>query len=363
MKIGILTFHCAINYGAVLQAYGLQEFLRSLGHEAFIVDYRPDYMVRYYRPFCLSVDCDLSFSQQIRKIVRACMVFPVRLKRNRAFSEFVEKQLHLYKLDLNKKEDKFDAFIFGSDQIWNPLLTHGDRAFIGDFTAARNVRKIAYAASFGNEAYLTEVDIPAFRFVAEHFAAISVREQSLQSFFTKHFKKEVSFALDPVLLVGPSVFERIIAKIEVVSPFLLLFHIKRDEAVFLYAQKLSQKKGLQLIEIVSDQESVKNRNYKQSLSPRKFLGYFKNASYIITSSFHGTAFSILFKKNFNVISSGDCKDERASFLLESIGLKDRMCCIGAEMTDREIDYTQIDKRLQKLRQDSENYLIHSLAEN
>lgn len=362
MKIGILTFHCAINYGAVLQAYGLQEFLRSLGHKAFIIDYRPNYMVRYYRPFRLSIDCGLSFSQQIRKVVRACMVFPIRLKRKRAFSDFVEKQLQLYKLDLNK-EDKFDAFIFGSDQIWNPLLTHGDRVFIGDFTAARNVRKIAYAASIGNEKYLREVDIPAFKFVVEHFAAISAREQSLQSFFAKQFKKNVSFALDPVLLVGTSAFERIITKIDTITPFLLLFHIKRDEAVFLYAKKLSQEKGLQLVEIVSDQESVKNRNYKQNLSPGEFLGYFKKASYIITSSFHGTAFSILFKKNFNVISSGDCKDERASFLLESIGLKDRMCCIGSEITDWEIDYSQIDKQLQKLRQESEDYLIQSLTGN
>lgn len=170
--------------------------------------------------------------------------------------------------------------------------------------------------------------------------------------------------LDPVLLAGVSIFEKIATKKKVDKPYLLLFQLDRNDSVSLYVEKIAQKMGLQLVEMISWSESIKNRKLKQSLSPEDFLGYFKGASYIITTSFHGTAFSILFRKNFNVISCDVRTDERALSLLQSLGLEKRMCSIDDIFTmSIEIDYSFVDSKLQNLRDSSIYYLTQAMIKN
>ena len=364
MKIGILTFHCAVNYGAVLQAYGLQEYLRSLGHEVYVIDYRPDYLTVPYRPFKYSSGSYSSVIQRIKGLVRACLVYPICRKRNKNFSGFINKELKLYKLDFDNRFNDFDAFIFGSDQIWNPRIPKGiDEVFIGKFPAALGKRLIAYAPSVGSVKNLCDEDLVWLEDVINHFKMISVREQSLAAFIRNKFNKEVISVLDPVLLAGSSVFERIVAVKKVAKPYLLLFQIWKNEQVSLYAEKAARKMGMQFVEIVSWSESVKDRSLKQYLSPEEFLGYFKNASYVITSSFHGTAFSILFKKNFNVVRSDDLlKDERAFSLLKSLGMENRMCSVDTPFTCSDVDYSLAEEKLQEIRKSSVKYLEQALSE-
>lgn len=364
MKIGILTFHCAINYGAVLQSYGLQEYLRSLGHDVYVIDYRPDYLITPYCSFKFSFDSYSSFIQCIKGFIRACLVFPIRRKRNKAFSKFISKYLKLYKLDFDDKLNDFDAFVFGSDQIWNPQITYGiDKIFIGDFYAAKGKKLIAYAASSGSEKNLSDEEIGNFKYVVNHFEAISVREQSLKEFFMKHFAKEISVVLDPVLLAGYYVFESIAKKEKLLDkPYLLLFQLGHNESVSLYAKKMAQKKQLELVEIISYTNSIKDKNLRQDLSPEEFLAYFKAASYIITTSFHGTVFSILFKKNFNVIRCDKRIDERAFSLLQLLGLESRMCSIDTFMTNSEVNYSLVDEKMHILRQNSVCFLNKGFGE-
>lgn len=359
MKIGILTFHCAVNYGAVLQAYALQEFLRSLGHEVYVIDYRPDYLTEPYRSFKFCSNSCSSIFQRVKVFFRACLAAFICNKRNRSFNTFIKNRLNLYKLDLYDEQNTFDAFVFGSDQIWNPRITKSiDNVFIGRFPAAYGKYRIAYAASIGSVKNLKDSDILSFEYIVKNFTAISVREQSLKVFFKECFDKDVTVVLDPVLLAGVSIFEKIAAKKKVDKPYLLLFQLDRNDLVSLYVEKIAQKMGLQLVEMISWGESIKNRKLKQSLSPEEFLGYFKGASYIITTSFHGTAFSILFRKNFNVISCDVRTDERALSLLQSLGLEKRMCSINdTSMIMSDIDYYLIDSKLQNLRGSSLHYLM------
>ncbi|WP_286031509.1 polysaccharide pyruvyl transferase family protein [Phocaeicola coprophilus] len=365
MRIGILTFHCAVNYGAVLQAYALQEFLRSLGHEVYVIDYRPDYLTESYRPFKLCFDSCSSILQRIKDFFRTCLVAFIRYKRNRTFNTFITNRLNLYKLDLYDKQNTFDAFVFGSDQIWNPRITKSiDNVFIGRFPAAYGKYRIAYATSIGSVKNLKDSDILSFEYIVKNFTAISVREQSLKFFFKEYYNEDVTVVLDPVLLAGVSIFEKIATKKKVDKPYLLLFQLDRNDSVSLYVEKIAQKMGLQLVEMISWSESIKNRKLKQSLSPEDFLGYFKGASYIITTSFHGTAFSILFRKNFNVISCDVRTDERALSLLQSLGLEKRMCSIDDIFTmSIEIDYSFVDSKLQNLRDSSIYYLTQAMIKN
>lgn len=363
MKIGILTFHCAINYGAVLQAYALKEFLKKMGHNVYVIDYKPYYLKKPYRIFLFSYNCNLSIKQLVKNWFYACLVVPIRWKRYRAFNSFIKKRLNLCDLDLNDNRNDFDAFVFGSDQIWNTRLTNGiDKVFWGDCIAVKGKKLIAYAASAGCEQNLKAENVLSFKSVLDSFSAVSVRESSLQTFFKKQFYTDVPVVLDPVLLIGRSIFDQLATTVDCMCPYLLLFQFENNKSVSKYAAKLAEKMNLKLVEITSSTNAIKNKKLKQTLSPEKFLGYIKNASYIITTSFHGTALSILFEKNFSTVSCGRQMDERVSSLLTFLGIKERLCSIDSdEILNVMIDYTLVNDRLQKIRNASESFLKMSLG--
>lgn len=361
MKIGILTFHCAANYGAVMQAYGLQEYLRLLGHTAHIIDYRPDYLFKPYRSFSYTYHKEASWSWRIKCLVRSIMVFPIRYRRNSRFKRFINKYLSPYQLDLNSKDEFFDAFVFGSDQIWNPTITRGmDSIYLGDFEAAEGKIKIAYAASAGTVRYLGTSDLSTLQHQLSKFNAISVREHSLQTMLSNNNINDVKLVLDPVLLAGHRVFENITLPVSIHKPYLLLFQLFMSEEVECYARELAKKKGLDFIKILSMGESIKDKNLKHALSPGEFLGYIKNAAYVVTTSFHGTAFSVLFEKEFTTIKVSDDIDERAKHLLSLVGLENRMSSLCEMKQYAAIDYSQVNKKLDVYRKYSSEFLINSL---
>lgn len=362
MKIGILTFHCAANYGAVLQTYALQEFLRSEGHDVRVIDYRPDYLIEPYKAFKYRwKEQSGSFFSKVKGLVRACLIVPIRRRRNRMFADFVRKRLSLDALNLEHDSNAFDAFVFGSDQIWNPRITREiDPVFIGDFPAARGRRLIAYAASVGDNANLDKDAIRKLQSVVSRFYAIGCREPSLQSFFRQHFHKEIVPVLDPVLLAGRSLFESIAVPPRETKPYLLLFQLVRRDDICRYTESLAQKLNLDLVEVVSSWDSLRNKRLKQSLSVEEFLGYLKNASFVVTASFHGTAFSLLFERQFVVPCLTEARDNRIRSLLARVNLEDRMLPINRVEVPSSIDYEVVTDKLQTFRQTSAAFLNESL---
>ena len=160
----------------------------------------------------------------------------------------------------------------------------------------------------------------------------------------------VFITIDPVLLAGKDIFQKIAVDVKNERPYLLLFTLGRDEYAVKEAYKIAEQKSLDVIEIISSKESLYNRNIKQMLSPTEFLGYVKMAAYVVTSSFHGTVFSILFHKNFNVIGSDKIHGERIIQLLNSIGLLNRFKMYNeSEILDvAEVKYDECDLRLFEL---------------
>ena len=323
MKIGILTFHCAINYGAVLQAYGLQEYLKSLGHEVYIIDYRPHYLLELYRIIRWKHDSKNSITRNFKWVLRQCLTLPIRWRRNKKFCQFVNKYLNLYSLDLNKSDNNFDMFIFGSDQIWNPCITYGfDKVYFGDFPAAKNKKLVSYAASVGSVSFLTPQDTIYLKSKLKSFSLITVRERILANYLKEECGIIAKVAPDPVLLAGYDIYVNLAIEIKEKSPYLLLFTLGRDEATIKTAHEIAKQKQLQIVEIMSSKESLYNRKIKQTLSPCEFLGYLKYASFVVTSSFHGTVFSILFKKEFKVVLCNEMIGERINSLLKDKNLLD-----------------------------------------
>ena len=323
MKIGILTFHCAVNYGAVLQAYGLQESLKSLGHEVYIIDYRPEYLKRPYRLFFTEVIRGHGILGNIRFLVRELLALPVRYKRRCAFNKFIEKHLCLANLDFQSENNDFDCFVLGSDQIWNPQITGWDSTFWGDAPFLKGKKIITYAASAGDASLLADMDKMLIKGWLSNFSSLSVREKSLSQYLLEELQVENQLVVDPVLLAGAEVFKNTAPSNRQYGSYLLFFSLQKNDEALNIAKKKAELLGLELMEMYGMSESVRDKKILQSLSPDEFIGYFQNAEFVVSTSFHGTVFSILFHKPFICVGHNFGKSRFYS-LLEMLQLQDRL---------------------------------------
>ena len=354
MKIGILTFHSADNYGAVLQAYGLQEYLLSLGHEVYIIDYKPKYLIAPYRAFVNKTPKGGIYIK-LKYTFRNILIAPIRLKRNIAFRKFRKAFLNCINFDFNNVENDFDIFIFGSDQIWNPHITNGfDKIFVGDFPAIRGKKAISYAASAGCVANINDIlDKKYIQKQLLNFHAVGVREESLLNALVP---TPCSLTIDPVLLAGKDVFLKI-ANHHINGRYLLLFQLFHDYKVEDIALNIAKEKGLPVVKINSSSESLKDKGIISNASPELFLSYLKNASYVVTSSFHGVAFSILFEKNFTSVCLNPSSGERVYNMLQQLGLQNRIVTQKeqAYKTD-DIDYHAVNQLYEIFRDKSKRFI-------
>ena len=360
MKIGILTFHCAINYGAVLQAYGLQETLKSMGHEVYVIDYRPEYLIKPYRLFVSENFKNHGFKVNLRYFFRELFAIPIRYKRRCAFNKFIEKHLHLVNLDLCSPYNDFDCFVFGSDQIWNPKITHMDSMFFGNAPCFNGKRMISYAASTGSVLGIKKMNINSLKSLLSNFSTISVREESLSHFLKEELCVANRLVIDPVLLAGKDVFNKIGTYNKNHKPYLLFFSLIWDDKALDYAKQYAALHDLDIIEMYSMKVSIKNNKVLQDLSPEEFIGYFQNANFVVTSSFHGTVFSILFHKPF--ISIGNNEVSRFQTLLNLFGLEERLIAVSNQIDFRHIDinWNFVDEILYKKRNESISFLEEAL---
>lgn len=357
MKIGILTFHCALNYGALLQTYGLQEYLKRQGHEVAVIDYRPEYLLRPYKVFNWSWKPTLSVVRNILFFIRAIWVLLIRWKRKRGFSRFIQKYINLCTMDFTDSD--FDAYVFGSDQIWNPHITGGfDRIYFGRFLAAEGKKRVAYAASAGSVNLLIPLE-EKLAISLSSYTAISVREKSLANFVNRYMQAEV--VLDPVLLAGRETFEKIASQEKAKKDYLLVFQLDYDDifTVRKIAEAIAQKQRLEVVELVSSSESLRNRRLITTASPERVISLFRDASHVVTTSYHGTAFSVLFEKDFHVVHSSG--SERMANLLSALGLEERLIDSETDITSDKIDYEQVNRRLEKMHLDSVAFLTDALA--
>lgn len=354
MKIGIFTFHCAINYGAVLQAYCLQEYLKSLGHDVYIIDYRPNYLTKPYKTFNYQVSPHLSILENTKAFIRALFTAIIRNKRKKRFNLFINQRLRLIDFE-TAKHSHFDLLVYGSDQIWNPKITEGyDAIYFGAIDEFKYCKKISYAASVGCIHNIS--DTRTFEDLLRNFETIGVRERTLNLYLTEQ-KINSYINLDPVLLINnkqlleignPDKLPR--------QPYLLLFQLSHDEQVTSYAKNAARTMGLFFIEINSYSESIKDETIRSSLSPEELIGHIINAGFIISSSFHGVALSIAFQKQFCAIEKETVISERIKNLLNELEIKNRLITLNKKIPNETIEYTLVNNRLDILRNESKTYL-------
>lgn len=358
MKIGILTFHCAHNYGAVIQCYGLQQYLRSLGHQVFVIDYRPDYFSSY-RLSKIKYSESKSIKVFIKRIINRIIIGKVKNRRYYAFDNFIQKKLNLIPFQLNSDYSEFDAIVLGSDQIWNPSITggHYDEVFFGQNAKCKT---ISYAASSRTKTLSDEQKL----YLKSHLCnidSISVREESLEELLKPLVNQPISTVIDPSFLPEVDEYNNLCTAINSPRPYVLVYEVERNDDTSRIADEIAASIGADVIELVSH-TSLKfcQKRFRQECGPIEFLSLIKNAKCIVTTSFHGMALSLKFQKHFYSIRQGTNADLRAESLLSRIGLLDRFIPLNSSVAFSEIDYSKCLPRLKEEICKSQAFLIKSL---
>ncbi len=347
--IGTLTFHASDNYGAVLQAYALQKALLSLGYKTSIIDYRSEGVLWWYRKPSLQTDPSLS-------TVKAMIWKYIIRRKPRNFEEF-RKRFILTKTysanDIAQVCNEIDMFIVGSDQVWNCDCTHEDYAYMLDFVSD-DIPKVSYAASFG---YRT---VPKKYYdktaaLLRRFDAITVREDRGSELVKELTGMDAPVVLDPVLLLKRDEWETLISPIE--QKYVFVYQAEKQPSLIEFAKKIAKKKGMKVYVVSAVLKGTMGRNIKSfsDCGPEKFLALLSGADTVVTNSFHGTALSILFNKQFYVEAlKHNNTNSRLTSILSMTGLQGRIVHTDDNNIDLSsyIDYESVNQIIDKKREES-----------
>ncbi|HHU85107.1 MAG TPA: polysaccharide pyruvyl transferase family protein [Clostridiales bacterium] len=354
MKALTITCHDVYNVGASLQAYALCKYLNNLGIETKIIDYKPDYLSGHYS--LMSVSNPIYDKPLIRQTYLAAKL-PSRLralKRKRKFDVFREQYLPITtrysSLDeLKSNPPPADIYFAGSDQIWNPLFPNGkDKAFFLDFV--KSGIKASYAASFACDNIPDDL-IEHYKTSLANLDYISVREKSAVRIL-ENLGYQGERVLDPVFLLEKSSWDEIAVE-EDHEPYLFLYDFDGNEEITRIAKRIAKEKNLKIYSLFKSDFADKTFEF---MCPREFVGIIKNADFVISNSFHATAFSVIYKKEFAVINRKQAINTRMRDLLADLGLSDRLIIDVDNASSEPIDYDLVCNKLNELQASSKNYI-------
>ena len=367
MKVGILTFHFAHNYGAMLQAYALETFLNNIKCHTEIIDYRLPSIYRCHERLNFR-QLYLRYRQEsnvILSVLRTIKNYVKHRHRNLAWFRFdsflndvLIKSSRVFSIDeINKLS--YDVIICGSDQIWNSSITKGLIPLYFCEGIKGKVKKIAYAASNG-DCQIKISEWEQFSKLVRNFDAISIREDSLSSWLNSKGVYNLK-VLDPIFLLDKEEWKKLCSDVQYTN-YLLTYSFDENPSFFEKVRNLSKKLELKIICFLYKEHDNFDDDFIQVSDggPREFLSLFNQASLVVTNSFHGTAFSILFQKQFYCDEPRNGK-ERIISLLQTLGLEKRLCT-GELVDEGKIDYSIVNHRVQELRNRSIDFLTSSIRD-
>lgn len=364
-KIGILTFHWADNYGAVLQAYALRRYLSQNEYNSEIVNYSCEYPARIYRSFYFQAN---NAKQLLTGLLRCAYNFPNWVMKRHAFNKFRKKigiSDHVYTKQelLNEKYD-YDVLITGSDQVWNAEIVGTDMD-VYSLSFVKKANAISYAASSG------ELDVQhnkIHRNLVEEVArlsAISVREKSTKKYLEKNLEKEVFLSVDPTMLLTKAEWNELLEGVrKVEGRYLLVYCISYDENLIDTVKKISRKKDLKIVVCGRIKELKGDAIQFSHASPEQFLNLIKNAAFIVATSYHATVFSTIFEKQFVALLPSYASNRVRDFC-ESRGLSIRCIHNASEvdaLLEHEIMYSEKVQEKINIIAESKYYLQKALEE-
>lgn len=362
MKIYIITLHRAQNYGSVLQTLALQNKLEEVGAEAYVMDYYPE---RYTTKGLLKrlKNKSAKLKNPILLLAAKCLIFPSYLKKEWQFDKFL-KRIHLVGPAFATNEagvGKFldaDAYCAGSDQIWNSHWNECvEKALFLDFVP-QNKLVFSYAASIGlAEIPLEEVE--ETKKLLEKFEYISVREdKGVELVKSQLGRNDVVQCLDPTLLMTREEWEPYVDNKYADRKYILTYNLHHDPDIDKFAQALGKKYDYEVRNISYNWHDIVRKGHLcWCPTVEGFLGLIKHAQFVIADSFHATAFSIIFEKQFITITP-EIASSRLSSILGMLGLEERSVSHFTDISTMEkpIDYKRVKMLISHEQQKSMDYL-------
>lgn len=362
MKIGIVTLFVNVNYGANLQAYALNSYIKSLGYDCKLVNYTafPD-GVKLHRWLFASWKNDekKSVLSKIKLATALVLSAPWKWKKLQKFETFRKKNTSLTKQCFNQNDISnlhLDTIVCGSDQIWNPDITKGlNPIYFGRIDGVS--KRIAYAASIGKNALDNELEMTLREWTMD-MDSCSVREIQSAEYLEKLIGRKVASVCDPVFLLNKSEYASI-AKSPFKGKYVLLYSVVHNDSLTMIAERFAQKHNMQLFEICSG--PIRHSKHRQycALGPDEFIGAIMDAEIVISNSFHGIALSIKFEKNFYAFENSN-RPGRITNLLQMVGLESQIIN-DYPLGTYEIDYKYVNDRLREYVEYSKLYLQQSLS--
>lgn len=379
MRVGILTYSCADNVGAVLQCYALKAYIESRGINAEVINYCPYYLTDSYGYFHNPV----AFMRRhgiyrtLTRIRYEICNFNTNYKKTKKFESFRKKYLEIgpqtyrEKQELEGIEEYFDAIVVGSDQIWRPISKREgvDDAFLLTFCKNTRTKKISYAASAGK---VPPVSKQRDYLPLKDFYALSVRESDLREILGQILNKKIEHVLDPVFLNNKNVYDSLLVNCYKNNrkefskfPFLFVYILEQNEDLIKFVNFFSREKYQNKIKVYYYSRKKITGFFKEGeperitdLGPLDFLYFIKKSDTVITNSFHGTAFSIIYQKNFFTLPHKET-GSRITSMVKELGLDRRI--IGNEcLWNDNIKWGEIENRLKQSIERSQIFLERSL---
>lgn len=361
MKIGIISIHYGVNFGSALQAYALPTYIKEVFpySQPEVINYIPP---RYRVKKLYSYDGGRGLKKHVGWALRVIQRFLNDAKYKKYLSNIVKVSPIIY--DEKTAQDRYreyDYLIAGSDQIWNSDYNQGfDSMYYLSF-GDKNTRKIAYAASCGKNEF-SDKEWVDMKKSLKPFSAISIRESSTVQLMREK-GIECQFVLDPTYLLSREEWAQIEKKENIKDAFLLIYLLDVDgREIINWAKQVAKQRNLKTVLIVNGPKIKKfDVDYVMwNRTPDSYIWLFRNASFVVTNSFHGTSFSINMERQF-VVFKRDKYNSRIDSILGAMGLQDRCVSLTEDQLLSDIDYSVVNEKKEKLLVDSKRFIKEAFS--
>lgn len=348
-KVSVITSYYIYNYGSVLQAYATQMFFAQMGFEVEFVNYVRE-NVRNHKTINSKWN-----STGIKRIVYKVYKEIVKAQNENIFGKYIGKHLQLTEKYVDQQElymnpPHANVYCVGSDQMWNSEYNGGVLPETFLTYAPMGSKKISFSSSMGMSTYPQE-ELHQMKTYLEDFALISVREKESVEILSREGIKNVYLFLDPTLLIPAQMWKKEMAPLKHRRRYVLVYQLNVNPHMLWFARKLAEKEHLELFQITYSMfRRTKGIHYIHCPSVERFLSLLYSAEYIVTDSFHGTAFSINFNRNFYAFNPPKYNN-RIKSILDMVGLSKRLVNEADEIDlNCSIDFNSVNRILESERE-------------
>jgi len=369
MKIAILTQPLHNNYGGLLQAFALQHYLKNQGHDVLTVDFSKENKPRYFG--IKTIIGNIIRKYVLRRPIKS--IFPVTDEQKRVIGQHTNRftaehicttqKIHSVAEFSYIKQYGFDAYVVGSDQVWRPEYSSGMPAFFLSFLNKEdNAKRVAYAASFGvdNCDEFSAEQLTEYAPLLQRFDAVGVREDSAVDLCQQHFGATAEHVIDPTLLLEKEAYCDLVAQdnIPKSNGNMMVYVLDKAPEKQQIINTVASTRGLTPYTVMPEQNGV----YPPVT---QWLRGFMDAEYVVTDSFHGVAFSIIFNKPFIAIGNHDRGLARFTSVLKMFGLEQRLIFsprdLSAELINQPIDFAKVNQLKAEKQQCAAAFLSQALT--